>query len=77
MALSKVSYETIFGDGTTISIVVDKGSDEDGLPIGVFSVAVPMVTSPSWRSPLTEIEFADLLDGLAVAAIRLQDQGDG
>ncbi len=73
MPLSKVVYETAVS-GTTISIVVDKESDEDGLPIGIFSGDGE--TNITWMSTLEATEFAELLNGLAVAAIRLQDQGD-
>ncbi|MCP3888924.1 MAG: hypothetical protein GY702_08620 [Desulfobulbaceae bacterium] len=74
MPLSKVVYETMFGD-TTISIVVDKESGEDGLPIGIFSGDGE--TNIAWMSAYEATEFAELLNGLAVAAIRLQDQGEG
>ncbi|MCP3890937.1 MAG: hypothetical protein GY702_19000 [Desulfobulbaceae bacterium] len=67
-------YETVFDDGEPISIVVDKGSDEDPTPIGVFKGTNE--TDITWMSTSEAIGFAELLDGLAVAAIRPQDQGD-
>ncbi|MCP3881655.1 MAG: hypothetical protein GY701_25185 [Sulfitobacter sp.] len=75
MPLSKVVYETMFGDGATISIVVDKETDNDLTPIVVFMGSDE--TNITWMSTSEAIEFAELLNGLAVAeAIRLQDQGD-
>ncbi len=74
MPLSKVVYETMFGDGELISIVVDKETDNDPTPIGVFMNRAE--TNIAWMSTSEAIEFADLLNGLAVAEARLQDQGD-
>ncbi len=75
MPVRRVVYETVFDEGEPISIVVDKKTVADPTPIGVFMGTNEM--DITWMSASEAIDFAELLDGLAVAAIRPQDQGDG
>ncbi len=78
--LSKTVYEYDAGGGAKISVVVDhtdngpEGDGEFALPIGVVTHGSD--EDPVWMSISDAIDFAELVNTKAVAAIRPRQTGE-